>query len=239
MWRWPWPGLGVGSAGAPGIQPAVLTWVVNDSVAGSTPPVVVSTAVTGTNDPAPVVPNLPLMQFQSQKVQDLRRDLNTLARKASLAGTENPHWVQRHLREIVVLSTSGLTTDSAKTLLPANSLISHVTVRVTVDVTGATSLDIGDASDPDRFHAAQTTLTKGTGWVCLRHHSIGSQAQTTDASLRVTADSLPSAGALEIVTWFTQFRVPDLPVDVVVAPAPPGGTSANGGLRFPWPWRLG
>lgn len=225
MWRWPWPGTGVGAFGAPG---------------GSPPgPPAAPTPVTGTNDPKPVTANLPLKRSQARSVAELQRDLNALAMQASLAASENPHWVQRHIRQIVVLDTGGTTTDTAATMLPANSLISHVTVRVTVAVAGATSLDIGDAADPDRFHAAQTTLTAGTGWVCLRHHAIGAQAQTADASLRVTADITATAGALEIVTWFTQFRVPDLPVVVVTPPAPPGGASANGGLRFPWPWRLG
>lgn len=218
MWRWPWPGVGVGAFGATGGSPP--------------PPPPAPTAVTGTNDPTPVVANLPLLRSQARTLAALTKDLNALAAKASLAATENPHWVMRHLRQIVPLSTAGLTTDTAVPVLLANSLISHVTVRVTEAVTGATSLDIGDATTAARFVSGLTSLAAGDGTVGLHHWDLGKSAQAADAALRITANLTPTAGALELIVWFWRFAVPDLPVGTVSAPAPPPPGGTSGGLRI-------
>lgn len=218
MWRWPWPGVGVGSFGAVGGSPP--------------PPPPAPTPVTGANEARPVTPNLPPYQSRAQSLAALTTDVNRLAAQASLAATENPHWVMRHLRQIVPLSLTGLTTDTAVPMLLADSLLSHVTVRITAAVSGATSLDVGDATTAKRFVDAQTTLTAGTGVVGLNHWNLGLASQSADAAIRVTADTQPTAGALEITTWFWLFRVPGLPVQTITAPAPPSGTVANGGLRL-------
>lgn len=226
MWRWPWPAIGVGTFGASGGAPP--------------PPPPPPTAVTGTNDPRPVVPNLKSYRSQAATVGQVVTDLNRLAQQASLAATENPHWVMRYLRQIVVLSTSGLVTDTVVPMLFADSLLSHVTVRVTVPVTGATSLDIGDATTGNRFVSGFTNLAAGDAVVGLNHWNLGKASQTADAALRVTANLAATAGALEIVTWFWRFTVPDLPVGQVVAPPPPPPGGTSGGLRiFAGRWMVG
>lgn len=219
MWRWPWPGVGVGSFGAPGGAPP--------------PPPPAPTPVTGANEARPITPNLAYAPSRATTLASLAKDLNRLAAQASLAATENPHWVQRHLRQIIPLSLTGLTTDSAVVMLLADSRISHLTVRVTVAITGAvTTLTIGDATTADRFVTGFTSFAVGDATVGLAHWDAGKIAQTTDAAIRITADATVTGGALEVTAWFEQFSVPNLPVQTITAPAPPSGTTTNGGLRL-------
>ncbi len=173
-------------------------------------------------------------------VQQLAQDVNKLAQRASQAATENPHWVMRYLSQIVVLSTSGLTTDSAVPMLRANTLLSHVTIRVTQAITGAvTTLAVGDATTAGRFQTGFTSFAVGDGAVCLAHWDAGKASQATDAALRVTADDTVTGGAMEIIVWYWSFAVPSLPIGTVATPAPPSGTGATGGLRLFGPRFLG
>lgn len=59
----------------------------------------------------------------------------------------------------IVLSALSGPTATAVGLIPAGSLVMGVVARVTTPITGATSFDIGDGSDVDRWGAAITTTT--------------------------------------------------------------------------------
>lgn len=219
MWRWPWPGVGVGAFG---------------TVSGSPPPPPPApTPVTGKDEAKPVTPNLAYRPTSATTLPALVRDVNRIALSASQAATENPHWVMRHQRQIVVLDTGGLTTDSAVDMLHADSLVSHVTLRVTSAITGAvTTLTVGDSADPDRFVTGFTSFAAGSGAVGLAQWGAGTPHQSSDAALRVTADAAVTGGAVELIVWYWQFSVPSLPVATVSTPAPPSGTTTNGGLRL-------
>src|SRR5438309_1367668 len=56
--------------------------------------------------------------------------------------------------ELLTLSTSGTTTDTAANLLPANSVITAVTGYVQTTITTATDWKLGDATISGRFAAA-------------------------------------------------------------------------------------
>ena len=222
----PFPGwIGIGGTGASG---------------GTLPDLPAApAAVTGADEAKPVTPNLAYRGSKATTVTGLQRDLNALALSASQAATENEHWVMRQHRQILVLSTSGTTTDSAVEMLHADSLISHVTLRVTVAITGdVTSLNVGDSSDPDRFVAGFSDFSAGDSAVGLAQWGNGTPHQSSDAKLRLTADDTVTAGAVEVIVWYYQFRVPDLPVDVAATPAPPSGGTGTTGLGLLTLWGI-
>lgn len=76
----------------------------------------------------------------------------------STSGTGNPRANFFHASETV--SLSGASTAST-TLIPAGARLLGVTYRVTTAVTGATSFDVGDGSDVDRF-GDNIAVTLGT-----------------------------------------------------------------------------
>jgi hypothetical protein len=110
------------------------------------------------------------------------------------------------MEEIITLSTSGLTTNSAQNLLPANSVILGVTARVVTTITTTTNWALGDGSTAARFAAANGTLTAGTTEVGLAHIGSAGMTQVAAAALRITCTgSNPGAGAIRVTVFFEQY----------------------------------
>ncbi len=114
--------------------------------------------------------------------------------------------------EQLTLSTSGLTTDSVGNLLPANSIIEAVCVRVTTTITTTTNWAVGDPTTSARFSSANATLTSGTTSVGLNHMqgSVTTDAagpvQTAAAKVRITCTgSNPGAGAVRIIVFYRTY----------------------------------
>jgi hypothetical protein len=116
------------------------------------------------------------------------------------------------LREVLTLATGGLTTDTTAKLLPANSLILGVSGMVATTITTAANWSIGDPTTATRFTAALTTLTAGFTFRGLNHANAAAAGaalfQSADASVRVTCNANPGAGAIEIVSFFLRFLPP-------------------------------
>src|SRR5271169_65902 len=125
---------------------------------------------------------------------------------ASAGGSQN---VCSSLTELMTLNTGGGTTDSVAKLLPANSVILGVAVRVTTAITVASAFSVGDASTAARFLATGTTLTAGSTAVGLAHLS-GTVAfvQAAAASLRITTTGTPGAGAIRVTVFYETFIPP-------------------------------
>lgn len=110
--------------------------------------------------------------------------------------------------ELITLSTSGTTTDSATNLLPAGAILLAVTARVTTTITTATDWKLGDSTTAGRFCGAQTGLTAGTTVVGLSHQqgSIATDAagpvQSAAAKLRITTTGTPGAGAIRVTVYY-------------------------------------
>lgn len=113
--------------------------------------------------------------------------------------------------ELLTLSTSGTTTDTAANLLPGNAVIESVTAYVQTTITTATDWKLGDATTAGRFCAAQTNLTAGSTVVGLVHVDQTGSAGPTQASaakVRVTTTGTPGAGKIRIVVFYRQYVPP-------------------------------
>lgn len=113
--------------------------------------------------------------------------------------------------ELLTLSTSGTTTDTAANLLPANSYIECVTGRVTTTITTATDWKLGDATTAGRFTAADAVMTANELQVGLVHCDVtgaGGPRQTAAAKVRVTTTGTPGAGAIRITSYYRTFVAP-------------------------------
>ena len=116
--------------------------------------------------------------------------------------------------ELLTLSTAGATTDTTANLLPADSIIESVVVRVTTTITTATDWSVGDATTAARFAAANATMTAGATSVGLQHlqGSVATDAagpvQTAAAKVRITTTGTPGAGAVRITVFYKTFGAP-------------------------------
>lgn len=125
-------------------------------------------------------------------------------------------WRQCSISEEITLSTVGTTTDSAASLLPANSIIEAVVARVTQSITVATDWKLGDSAQAARFTAAQSgaQLNLGATVVGLNHADptvatadLG-PVQSSAAPLRITTTGTPSAGKIRVSVFYRQFVAP-------------------------------
>lgn len=120
-------------------------------------------------------------------------------------------WIQGSASELLTLNTAGTTTDTSANLLPANSVIRSVVVRVTTSITVASAFSVGDATIAARFLATGTGLTSGSTGVGLAHvdqTGTSGPRQTSAAKVRVTTTGTPSAGQVRITVFYDQFIAP-------------------------------
>lgn len=121
--------------------------------------------------------------------------------------------------EEITLSTGGATTDTSATFLPAGSIILGVTTRITTTFGTAASYTLGDATTAARFLASNSDVTAGDTAIGIAAMEGGATTdaagptQASAASLRITANATPSAGAMLVQVWYVRFTAP------TVAPA--------------------
>lgn len=119
-----------------------------------------------------------------------------------------------YAEEELTISTSGATTDSTQSLLPANSLILCAMAYVTTTLTLCTNWALGDSSTADRFVTATTALTAGTTKYSANQWDHSKAAgytpwQAAAASIRVTTTgTTPGAGKIKVVVIGLQFTAP-------------------------------
>lgn len=120
-------------------------------------------------------------------------------------------WIQGQISELITLSTSGTTTDSAANLLPTNSIIEAVVARVIVTITTATDWELGDGTIAGRFSAPNSTMTAGTtqvGTVQVDQTGTSGPRQVAAAKLRITTTGTPGAGQIRVTVFYRQFVAP-------------------------------
>ena len=120
-------------------------------------------------------------------------------------------WIFGSNSELLTLSTSGTTTDTAGLLLPANAIIESVDARVTTTITTATNWELGDATTAGRFSAPSSSLTAGStviGLVHIDQTGAAGPRQTAAAKVRVTTTGTPGAGVIRITVWYRQLVAP-------------------------------
>jgi len=103
------------------------------------------------------------------------------------------------------LSVAGTTTNSGLNCLPATAVIDAVVYRITTTITTAANFTIGDSTTAARFCAAQSTLTAGTTGICMvpwTSATAGTMGQVAAASVRVTTNVNPGAGAIRLIVYY-------------------------------------
>lgn len=117
------------------------------------------------------------------------------------------------ISEEITLSTSGTTTDSVASLLPANSIIDSVETFVTVAITGSFSVwNLGDATTAGRFVATTGVLTGGQVGLVHMAGNISTTAagptQASAAKVRFNSDAAATAGKIRVTVHYRQFIAP-------------------------------
>ncbi len=109
------------------------------------------------------------------------------------------------------LSTSGTTTNTGRSCLPETAVIDAVVYRITTTIKTAASFTIGDATTAARFCATQSTLTAGTTGICFAQADqtgAGGPKQASAASVRVTTNANPGAGAIRLIVYYHTWTPP-------------------------------
>ena len=126
--------------------------------------------------------------------------------------TEGAAWIRGSVTGLMWLSTTSAVSDTTN-MLPANSVIEAVVYRITVAITGATSLTIGDYANPARFVARATSLAAGetgVGTEHVDHAGAAGPRQALSAPVRVACNSTPSGGRIMITVFYRQFVAPTM-----------------------------
>lgn len=164
-------------------------WTAPDPIGATTPNSVKATTVEASGD-------------VTEKADGVRESANAA------------QWKEVQLSEEITLDTGAAFTDSAGNLLPANSIIESVVVRVTESITTAANWSLGDATQAARFLAATTNLALGDTEVGLAHKdpTVASAdlgpVQSAAAKLRITLNANPGAGKLRVTVFAKTFVPP-------------------------------
>lgn len=138
----------------------------------------------------------------------------TTATSSVKNGANGEQAIQGYNSEEITLSTVGATSDSVANLLPANSVIDAVVVRITQAITTATDWKVGDATQAARFAIANVTLALGTTAVCMAHldPTVASAnlgpVQSAAAKVRITTTGTPGAGKIRVTVFYRQYVAP-------------------------------
>jgi hypothetical protein len=111
--------------------------------------------------------------------------------------------------ELLALSTSGATTDTAGNMLPAGAILLGIVARIEQAITTATTWALGDSSTAARFLAADNVLTVGHTAIGLAHWAgTVAMVQAAAAKLRITCNGTPGAGQLRVTVFYLLFTPP-------------------------------
>lgn len=107
----------------------------------------------------------------------------------------------------LVATTSGATV-TATGLIPAGCFLVGVCVRVTTAITGATSFDVGDGSDADRW-GNNIAVAAGTTTTIADYTAAGYGQFTTANDVVLTATGSDfTAGAVRITAYYLSLVAP-------------------------------
>lgn len=140
---------------------------------------------------------------------------NTVTHTANLVmqGANGETWTSGFTSEILSISTSA-TTDTAANLLPANSEIKAVVVRVLQTIPTAATFTVGDPTTAARFATGVAVAANTQSVGILQVGSTGVTAatpiQSAAAKVRITPNAAPgtSTGQLRITVFWETFGAP-------------------------------
>ncbi len=143
-------------------------------------------------------------------------DVTPFTEESSMFDHYGGSWIRGTASETLTLSTVGATTNTAANLLPADAIIEAVTIRVSTTISGGgvTTFAIGDSTTAGRFSAAAVGLTAGSTRVGITQWSgaittlAAGPSQAAAASVRITCDATPTAGAVHLTVFYRRFIAP-------------------------------
>lgn len=108
-------------------------------------------------------------------------------------------------------SLNGATTNIGTTIIPAGCLVLGVTAYVTVNITGATSVNLGDGTTANAFGTI-STLTAG-GSSTIANYGTGTSPKFYPSATNVVATAVGGAanfsgGNIRVVVWYITFTAP-------------------------------
>lgn len=138
----------------------------------------------------------------------------TFSSPTRVVSTNSGYWEQGVNTELLTIAAAA-TTDSSASLLPADSIIQAVVVRVTVVIPTAATFTVGDPTTPARF-ATGVAVAAGTTAVGLIHMSGASTtlatgpSQVSAAAIRITPNLTPATatGVVRIQVYYSKFVAP-------------------------------
>jgi hypothetical protein len=121
------------------------------------------------------------------------------------------YWEHGSVSELLTIAAAA-TTDTSADLLPADSIIEAVVVRVTTVIPTAATFTVGDATTAARF-ATGVTVAATTTAVGLTHSDqtgAGGPKQVSAAKVRITPNLTPGAatGVVRITVFYRRFVAP-------------------------------
>lgn len=120
-------------------------------------------------------------------------------------------WIHGQSSELLTIAAAA-TTDTAGNLLPANSIIEAVVVRVTTVIPTAATFTVGDATTAARFASgvAVAANTTSVGLTAVDQTGVAGPKQTAAAKVRITPNATPGAatGVVRITVFYRQFVAP-------------------------------
>lgn len=120
-------------------------------------------------------------------------------------------WIHGQSSELLTIAAAA-TTDTTGNLLPANSVIEAVVVRVTTIIPTAATFTVGDATTAARFATgvAVAANTTAVGMTQVDQTGAGGPKQTAAAKVRVTPNLTPgtATGVVRITVFYRQFVPP-------------------------------
>jgi hypothetical protein len=155
----------------------------------------------------------------AQDVIFARKAANTLAmengnsdQKFRTYGANGGYWERGSSSELLTIAAAA-STDTTGNLLPANSIIEAVVVRVTTAIPGpAATFTVGDATIAARF-ATGVTINAGDSAIGITHvdqTGTSGPKQVAAAKVRITPNTTPGAGTgvVRIVVFYRTFIAP-------------------------------
>jgi hypothetical protein len=129
----------------------------------------------------------------------------------STYGGFGAYWQIGSATELLTIAAAA-STDTAANLLPANSIIESVVVRVTTVIPTAATFTVGDATIAARFATGVSTAANTTA-VGLTHSDLTGTSgpkQVSAAKIRITPNASPGAatGVVRITVFYRTFVAP-------------------------------
>ena len=127
-----------------------------------------------------------------------------------VGGLNGEYWALQSISFLQTLSIVSTITDIGGAL-PANSIIEAVNLRVTVGITTAASLSVGDPTTPTRFINASASVALNSTIIGLNHSDQTGAAgpkQLAATSLRLSTNVNPGAGQVRVTIVYRSGRAP-------------------------------